>query len=397
MFKILNFLVISFLFFIIFSFSHIFYLFGTDIVIDIFWRGGYEWVKSSIILLYWVFFSIWLFFYLLKYKLVKKDYRLLIEILIITFLICVSTILSISPFGSLVWLSEKFHWLLFFLSLIVFFVSVFIWFEKQDYKRILNYIFLFSIPLYVYGIIQFIWFDALAIFYETRVPVTRASSFLWNANYLAWYILMLLPLSKFINYKILRILFLIISFIVLLMTGSYFWIFLWIVYFLYLIYYFNKNIFILSLVSLTIWAAFLCNSLSIEKLWSMLARPFIWETSIIAIIDTPKTILFGYWPDTLQIVFDKFKVEELSTYETSYYTADRTHNIFLDFIYFFWLLAWWIISWFMIKWFYISEDRAIKVSIFLFLLFFCFNIPISIHFILVLLLLAWIYSKELNK
>ena len=179
--------------------------------------------------------------------------------------------------------------------------------------------------------------------------------------------------------------------------SSYFWIFLWIVYFLYLIYYFNKNIFILSLVSLAIWGAFICNSLSIEKLWSMLARPFIWETSIIAIIDTPKTILFGYWPDTLQIVFDKFKVEELSTYETSYYTADRTHNIFLDFIYFFWLLAWWIISWFMIKWFYISEDRAIKVSIFLFLLFFCFNIPISIHFILVLLLLAWIYSKELNK
>jgi len=394
MFWVLNFLVITFFFFVIFFFSHIFHLFGSNFILEFSWRGGYEGIKSSIVCIYWILFSIWILIYLSKYKLYKNDYKVLKWLWIILFWMIISTILSISIIGSVVWISEKFHWIFFFFSLIVFFLSVYFWFEKKDYKNLLNYIFIFSIWVYFYWFIQFIWHDSLSIFYETRVIITRASSFFWNANYLAWYILMLLPLSNIISYKFLKLSFLLLSYIILFLTWSYFWIFLWVLYFLYLIYNYNKKIFTISLVFFSISAAFIFNSIWIEKKWSLLARPYIWETSIIAITDSPQTILFWYWPDTLQLVFDKYKVAELSVYETSKYTADRTHNLFLDFIYFFGLFWWLLIIFFIIKPFKISRNKDIKLSLLLFILFFSFNVPVWIHFMLALFLLSWVYNKN---
>lgn len=256
MFKILYFLVITFFFFIIFSFSHIFYLFGSDYILNIFGRGWYEWIKSSLVILYWILFLIWLLIYFIRYKVYKAGKQLLFYISIITFWLTISTLLSINIWGSIIWLSEKFHWLLFYIALIIFFTSVYFWFEKNDYKKVLNYIFIFSGLLYIYWFIQYLWFDPLATFYDSRVPVTRASSFLWNANYLAWYILILLPLSKFINLDIFRKTFIWISFLALISTWSYFWIFLWILYFLYLLHSFNKKLFMFILVSLVIWTVF---------------------------------------------------------------------------------------------------------------------------------------------
>ena len=396
MLKILKILVISYFFLIIFSFSHLFYLFWFNIVLDFFWRGGYEWIKSGIVSVYWILFWIWTLFFLHRYKLYKNDYKILRGIWIIVFWMVVSTILSISIFGSVIWLSEKYHWLLYFLSLVTFFSSLYFWFDKWEYKKILNYVFVFSIFSYLYAFIQFLWLDPLANFYETRVSLTRATAFLWNANYLAWYVLILLSLSKFIDKKILRRWFILISYLVLLITGSYFWIFLWIIYFLYSIYSFNKKIFVFSLVSFVVLLAFIVNSIWIEKQWSLLARPYIWKTSVIAIINTPKTILFWYWPDTLQLVFDKYKLPELLVYETENYTADRTHNIFLDFIYFFWIFWGWFIIYFIFKWYRLSKNKDIKLSILLFVLFFSFNIAVSIHFIFILFLLSWIYNKNLK-
>jgi len=392
MFKLLYILVISFFFFILFSFSHIFYIFWSDYIFYIFWRWWYEWIKSSIVILYWILFSIWLFIYFLKYKINRKWNNFLIYIGIIIFLILISTLLSIDFSGSIIWLSEKYEWFLYYLSLIIFFVSLYFWFEEKEYKKVLNYIFLFSLFLYLYGFIQYLWFDPLANLYNTRVEITRASSFFWNANYLAGYIVILLPLSKFINNIYFRRIFIWISLLSLLTTWSYFWIFLWVIYILYIVKNFNKKIFIWLFVIFISYSIFIWNSLWVEKKWSFLARPFIWESSILAIIDKPKTILFWYWPDTLQLIFNNFKVPELSVYETSYYTADRTNNIFLDLIYFFWFLWWWFIIFFIINWIKLSKNINIKLTIILFLIFFSFNIPVTIHFVLILFILSAIYN-----
>ncbi len=395
MFKILYFLVVTFFFLIIFSFSHIFYIFWSDYVLSFFGRGGYGWIKSSIIVIYWFLFWLWLLIYLLKYKVYKKWNDVLKYVWIIIFWMIISTILSINISGSVIWLSEKYEWLLYYLSFILFFLSVYFWIEKKEYKKITNYIFIFSIWVYIYWFIQFLWLDPLSSLYSTRVDITRASSFFWNANYLAWYILILLPLSKIIENNILKNIFIWISFLALLSTWSYFGIFLWLIYLLYLVYFINKNLFIWLLVISSVSIAYIFSWLSIEKYWSLLARPYIWESSILAIIDTPKTILFWYWPDTLQLVFNHFKVAELSIYETANYTADRTHNIFLDLIYFFWIFWWGIIIYFIINSINLKKGNNIKLSIIFFLLFFSFNVPVSIHFILILFLMSWYYNKNL--
>jgi len=40
------------------------------------------------------------------------------------------------------------------------------------------------------------------------------------------------------------------------------------------------------------------------------------------------------------------------------------------------------------------NDNKVLASIILFLLFFSFNIPVSIHFVILIILLAWIYKKN---
>jgi len=121
-------------------------------------------------------------------------------------------------------------------------------------------------------------------------------------------------------------------------------------------------------------------------------RPHIWKTTIIAIIDKPKNILFWSWPETLQLVFNKYKKTDSLLSADKNYTADRSHNIFLDFIFFFWILWWWIISYLLFNSIKISKNKSVQYSLLLFIIFFSLNIPISIHYIIILLLISTIYN-----
>jgi hypothetical protein len=293
----------------------------------------------------------------------------------------------------MLWLSEKYQWWLYYLSLLSFFTAIFIWFKQKNFYNILNIIFIFFSILWIYAIIQKLWLDPLSQMYQTRVSLSRVFSTLGNANYLAWLSLILLPLTLLLKNKYLKYWLFIFTLIILILTGSYFWIALSLVYFLYHVYKYNKKIFLSFFIILCIIFIYIFNNLWIEKLWSMKARPYIWKSTISAILESPKTLLLGYWPDTLQEVFYKYKVPELNKYETSTYTADRSHNIFIDLIYFFWLFWWWVIIYFLLNAIKIAKCNEIKSSFLLFLLFFSFNIPVTIHFVIIILLLAGIYKK----
>jgi len=390
--KILYFLIISFIFFITFSFSHIFYLFWSDFILNIFWRSWYEWIKSSIVVIYWILFLIRLSIYIFKNKLSKNNYKVIKIVSLLIWLISISTLLSINLDASLFWIFEKYHSLLFYISLLVFFISTYLWLDKLYYYKIINFIIISSIFVYIYSFIQLLWLDPLNNLYWTETNNTRSTSFLWNANYLAWYILILLPLYSFIKNKKLWIAFLIISFLALLTTWSYFWIFLWILYFIYYIFKNNLKLLISILILFITTCLIIFSILPDNKKWSLIMRPHIWKTTIIAIIDKPKNILFWSWPETLQLVFNKYKKTDSLLSADKNYTADRSHNIFLDFIFFFWILWWWIISYLLFNSIKISKNKSVQYSLLLFIIFFSLNIPISIHYIIILLLISTIYN-----
>lgn len=396
MFKILHLLVASFIFLVIFSFSHVLYLFDKEIVADFFGRWGYEWIKSWITTVYWILFWIWLSIYLFRYKIYIEGRHILKRIWIIFAFIFVCSLFSTNLVWSFIWLSEKYHWFLFFTSLLLFFTSIYFWYEEEDYKKIINYIFIITVPVYIYALIQWAWNDPLLALYESWKTITRTTSFFGNPNFLAGYILMLLPLSNFLTNNIVKYSFLITSIFVLFSTGSYLWIFLWIVYVLYFLYNFDKKIFLTFFISGIIWLAFVVNSLTAEKIWTLTIKPHIATSTLKTIISSPKAILVWYWADTMQEIYDKENSSELSKYETSSYLLDRSYNLFVDFIFFFWIFGWLLISFFIIKSLFITTSNDIRLSILLFIIFFSFNIVISIHYILLLLILAWVYNKSLK-
>ena len=388
---IFKYLIYTLLFSSFFLFSHIFYLIWINHEISIFWIWWFEWIKSVFITLIWILIFIFLLIY--KDKSEQENNTLWLYSWITIMFIILSSILSISSGGFLFWLSEKHHGGLYYISLIFIFLWISIFYKKTDYYKTLNIIFIFFLILWLYWIIQKLWWDPLNTLYQTRVSLDRVFGTLWNANYLAWLSLILLPLTLLLQNKYYKYWFFIFCLFTLILTKSYFWIILAFIYLIYKSYFLNKKIFIGLLIFFFTFSLQVFHNLWIEKLWSMKARPYIWISTYLAITDSPKTILIWNWPDTLQEIFHQYKHEKLNIYETSNYTADRSHNIFLDLIYFFWILWGLFIIFFLINSLFKTRNKEIISSIILFLLFFSFNVPVSIHFLILIILLAGIYRK----
>lgn len=389
--NILKYSIYFLLFTSFFLFSHILYLFWIEKEITLFWIWGFEWIKSLFIIFIWILSFIFLLLYKDKNTEKNNIYWLCCGIIILT--IIISSIFSIWSWGFILWLSEKHHWWLYYISLIFIFLALIIWFEKRNYFKTINIIFIYFWVLGIYGIMQKIWLDPLLNYYETRVSLTRIFWTLWNANYLAWLSLILLPLTQLLKNKYYKYWLFIYCFIILILTWSYFWIFLLGLYIIYKFYSINKYLSIWLTLLLFTFSLQVFHNSWIEKLWSMKSRPYMWISTYSAIIESPKTILIWNWPDTLQEVFHQYKHEKLNIYETSTYTADRSHNLFLDLIYFFWILWWGLMIFFLLYTVKLSNNIFVSESIILFFLFFSFNIPVTIHFLIILILIAGIYKK----
>lgn len=388
---ILKYWIYTLLFSSFFLFSHIFYLIGIQKELSLFWIWWFEWMKSVSVTIIWILIFIFLLIYKDKHE--EENNTVWLYSWICIFFIIISSIFSIWSGEFLFWLSEKHHGGLYYISLVFIFLWINIFFKKSDYYKVLNIIFIFFWILWLYWIIQKLWLDPLNNLYQTRVSLDRVFSTLWNANYLAWISLLLLPLTLLLKNKYYKLLFFIFCLLILILTKSYFWIILASFYLIYKSYFLNRKIFIGLLILFFTFSLQVFHNLWIEKIWSMKSRPYIWLSTYSAITESPKTILIWSWPDTLQEVFHQHKHEKLNIYETSTYTADRSHNIFLDIIYFFWILWWSLIIFFVIQALFITKNQEIISSILLFLLFFSFNIPISIHFIILIILLSWVYKK----
>ena len=173
----------------------------------------------------------------------------------------------------------------------------------------------------------------------------RLISTLGHPNYVSAVLLMIIPLLynkvfKSSIYGYIPVL-LLIS-ITLLLTKSMIALWLFWLYNIYFIYHkFNiskwKWLFIISI--LIWWFSYvLINFWIITKLSSLISRLFIWQTTSIIILSDIKTLFIWNWLDTLNLIFNNFKVKELYIFENIWFSADRPHNIILNFFYHFWLL-----------------------------------------------------------
>ena len=146
----------------------------------------------------------------------------------------------------------------------------------------------------------------------------------------------------------------------------------------------TKKIYILSAIVCSIVGIIaIAPIIPVDKLGSAEHRVIIWKTGILATCSNPERFLFGYGPKQFLETFPQF-LQKKDAHYFSNDTPDRVHNIFLDILFSFGIIglgAFVTLLVFFFKAHPISQQSSQVVL--LFLVFFSFNIPVLVHFLMV--------------
>ncbi len=349
--------------------------------IDIYWN--FEFTKS----VFFIVFSS--FIILLNIKSEKKKINIFSLFFIVILLI--SSIFSLSPFHSFFWSIEKWHSFFLFLNLIILY-NIFVSLDIKSKQNILNFILISSIFPALWGIKEFF---SPSFYYDSYIG--RAIGSFWSPHYLASYILLLSPFffDKILKEKKYYYTFIFIPLIFcLFLTKSFIAIFAFLFYIFFLFFYEkNKKVFgfwMIFLIILFIFSIIFFPS----KIHSLLSRFFIWESVIKIIFSSPKIFFLWWWNETLNFIFWNFKSPFLYIFENFWYQADRSHNVFLDFFYNFWIWGFLLISlvfWFLIKHF---ERNPYFESLLLFFFFYFFNFSSIVSYLLFIFFMSFISLEK---
>ena len=373
-----------------------------------------------------MFFNVWsgvvIGLYLVQSLLTKESRSALPTAVIFFYLILVfSTHLSTSPYISFFWNEIKSHSFIMWSNLVWLFIVFQLILNKAFFKQI---------------IITFIvsWIFVSIIWFKEYFFPTFNYWDLWNRlfstfghpNYVSIFLVSLIPflynpLSNFPpkGERIAQLSIILLFLAALLFTKSVFAIFLFVCFNLW---YFNNispffkgstlkwnargraSFIKYSVALLTIaWSSFLLFNFFPEKLHSFISRYFIWETSFKTIFSDIKIFLIWWWTETLVFYFDNFKSQYLYIFENLGFSADRPHNIILNFFYHFWV--WWlaIILWIYFKVFsyknteWIHKFTPTRVSLILMLLFLLLNPTSIVLYLFIVILLANVLVFPLVK
>jgi hypothetical protein len=318
-------------------------------------------------------------------------------------ILLLSTIFSESPIISFLWNNEKSHSFLMWSNLVwlfIVFLSL-LSLEKREYPKgvwvimsfpsiiktfIFSWVFVSIIGLKEYFFPTFDYWDLW----------NRLFSTFWHPNYLSIFLVSLMPFlyqKKWYINKSIMLLFL----ITLILTKSFIAIFL---FFIFNLYYFWKKIkYKKILISLLVffWFILIYNFLP-EKLHSFVSRYFIWETTFEIIFSDIKIFLIWWWAETLKYFFNNFKSEYIYIFENLGYTADRPHNIILNFFYHFWIFGLIFILWIYYKIFKPQTPyqrlNITQISLILIFIFLLFNPTNIVIYLLIIILLANLFNKQ---
>lgn len=317
---------------------------------------------------------------------------------------------DISPYffsGSL----EKHHgWFVYFGLIMLFFIIQSLHSAQQ--KKLLVMSLWWTAGVALYAFFQKNGLDPLADSYKTRLDMNRAFSTLGNPNYLAWLFLMVLPLAhESINFRnsehilLAKVCLWLIWGFLIYWTGSYL---AWIIFTSALLFFLVRHVFPVKksqyifwlfvvfalLVSLVyIWNSYGSDILEMQKMKWFIARWFLWKTWLYALTSDVRHFLLWYGPDGFLAVSEYFRHPLLSVYEDPAYRIDRSHNVFIDFALHFWVLilcAVLIVASYHVK----RLSFAQKISLLLFGIYFSFNIPVLVHFLILLQIFSLTESKK---
>ena len=297
-------------------------------------------------------------------------------------------------YTNIFWNNIKWQWIIFFNSLVLLFI-ICINKNKKDIEDIIKYIIIFSTIPFLIAIKEYY----IPSFNYWNLS-NRAIWTFWHPNYLALYIIILIPIifEKIKDNKF-YIIILTLAIFTLLITKSLIAIIILLIYFLVKLNKIkNKKINYLLLSILIIISLYIIYKFGlITKLNSFISRFYIWETSLKIIFSDLKNIIFWVWNDSLIYLFEKYKSKELYLFENIWYSADRSHNIFIDMFYNYWLL------WLSLVWFFIYKfkkkfkNNKYYIAILLSLFFLLFNIASVSFYLIFILIISFIVNKKYKK
>jgi hypothetical protein len=387
--------------------------------LESFWKYFYiNWnYEFSKVIFFNIISSIIIIIFFIKNFRLNKTYIPKIVYLIILLLV-ISNIFSFSEYTSLLWNNEKWHWTLMFLNLIWIFIILLNSFKKhKDFKKNI-----FKSIITSSFIVSIIWTKELLLpsfnYWDLN---NRALSTFWHPNYLALYLLIIIPITnsflnktkiKAVKYFYGLVLFFLI--LTLLLTKSVWAIFLFFSYLFYLKYSKIKlslcwtfslklkrkklqNVIIIFfyLFFVVIWVISILRYYP-EKLSSFISRFYIWEATSNIIFSDFKIPIFWNWLWNLSLVFEWYKNTELYIFENYWFIADRPHNIFIYILYSFWIIWLWLF-WCTIKLLFTKiktkrtkKDLVLFHIIILFLLFNLLNFSSIASYLIIIFIISLI-------
>jgi len=354
---------------------------------------GYERYKGAVLIL-WALFSAILFFASLR---TRYQYRLL-GIFVFVF---IASYFVWNYFGWMqleaflfgVW--EKHHGMLFFGSLAIFYAMCRQFIDANWQKKIEKWLLISATIVCMYAIFQFIWLDFVPVKYA-QMPwgIGRVFSTLGNPNYLAGYLLMLLPIlaeRKFSQVWGYWMLFL----GVMILTGSVAGVLLAGMYVAIMI---LKNVKFpkiakIALVVFFVWGGVFGYYSAGKKLLSLESRFSLWNSFIQTEKAQPLALVVWHGPDAIYSAAEKNEITLDLQYFPAWSKLDSFHNVFLDIIFFFGVPALVLFVLIVLSlWRFLP--RVSRHSLWLFSVFFFINIPISVHFVLVAYFLSLARTPE---
>lgn len=338
-----------------------------------------------------LFFNI-IFWGILSVYFLKRKIRTNWYFLWLLAIITISVVFSPVAYISFFWDNDKWHWLMMF-TILLFLSSIFFHLENPQFKKIIKLLLITTIPVTLIAIKEYYLPS-----HDYGELSTRAIGTFWHPSYLSLFLLMLLPFlyDKVFNHK--KYWYFAIIFLCVYTLFITHHIFSYIIFIIFNLYFFYskkiKWLYIGSSFIIILSGLYIIISYFPEKIHSFLSRMYIWQTVLDIIFQSPKTILLWNGPETLDYFFSSSKSPYLYIYENFWYTADRAHNIYLDFWYQFWIG--WLIpliigTFYLIKNF---EKNSYYEACIIFLIFNFLNFPSIITYILFTLFLTKILKER---
>ncbi len=382
-----------------FIFSHIFSRFWSDFLISN-GIGNFESIKVEffLFLICLAFIETFIFISREKWSNLKNTWwKILIATIIFVGISPIiyshQSILNIS-----LWTWEKQHGILFIIGVILLANLLLVLSQKQLKK--LTYIIIGAwVTIATIAITETFFgyniFTGLSFMTQGSWSDVRSIATLGNPNYLAGYLLMILPMTMGYIHRFEKYILLVIICFGILATKSIIGISLVWAYIFYIMtrkFWSRNNLILLVLALIPIFLFIYTNYHDSDKWLSLTSRFILMKYVFLGYIDgSALSIMFGNGPDSISWFFAESRVTEINAYFPENMIIDSSHNMILDILFSYWLIGLGICtSYAMNSWKNISHTN--KSVIILGLLFFSLNVIVIVP---ILIFIFALQSREI--